>query len=169
MDLDLRPTEWADPRDYGRTLRSVFPLVDVLIGTEDEFFAALSVDPDAVVARQALADGDHEALEGLLERLHDDGTVGTIVIKRGPRGVTVLSAGDRMDVPAFPVEAVNTVGAGDAFASGLIHGRSAGWDWYRAARFANACGAIQVTRHGCSAAFPTEAEVEAFVEAGGGL
>ena len=69
----------------------------------------------------------------------------------------------------WSVEVVNTVGAGDAFAAGLIRSRLGGWDWYRSARFANACGAIEVTRHGCSAAFPTEAEVTEFAETHGGL
>jgi 5-dehydro-2-deoxygluconokinase len=169
IDLDLRPTEWAQPRAYGLTLRSVLPLVDVAIGTEEEFFAALAPDPDLVMAGKPVGDAEHDLLEGLLEELTAQGIVDTIVIKRGPRGVTIASSNDRSDVPGFDVEAVNTVGAGDAFASGLIRSRLAGWDWYRAARFANACGAIEVTRHGCSAAFPTETEVTTFVDAHGGL
>jgi sugar/nucleoside kinase (ribokinase family) len=92
-----------------------------------------------------------------------------VVIKRGPRGATVITAAGRSDVPGFEAEAVNTVGAGDAFAAALIRGRLAGWDWPRATRYANASGAIQVTRHGCSAVFPTEAEVRAFADQQGGL
>ena len=64
----------------------------------------------------------------------------------------------------YPVEIVNTVGAGDGFASGLIAGWARGWDWERAARFANACGALVVTRHGCARALPTWHEVEQFIE-----
>ncbi len=62
------------------------------------------------------------------------------------------------------MEVINTVGAGDAFASGLIYGRIQGWNWNQAARFANACGAIVVTRHGCSAAMPTLDEVQTFIK-----
>ena len=69
----------------------------------------------------------------------------------------------RTIVAGLPVEVVNTVGAGDAFASGLITKRLQGLAWPQAAQFANACGAIEVTRHGCSAAFPTESEVQAFI------
>ena len=169
MDLDLRPTEWSEPRAYGRALRAVFPSVDVLIGTEEEFFAALAPDPDAVTAGRALDQSEHEALAPLLDRLVTGGVVATVIVKRGPRGVTVISAGDTEDVPGFDVVAINTVGAGDAFAAGLIRSRLLGWDWRRAARFANACGAIQVTRHGCSASFPTGAEVEVFIDTHGGL
>lgn len=169
MDLDLRPTEWSEPRAYGRTLRTILPLVDVLIGTEEECFAALAPEPDTVMAGSSVDPAEHAALDASLDSLVADGSVGTIILKRGPRGVTIISSGVREDVPGFEVDAINTVGAGDAFAAGLIRSRRMGWDWQRAARFANACGAIQVTRHGCSASFPDEAEVTAFVEAHGGL
>ena len=164
MDLDLRPTEWADPRDYGRTMRSVLQLADVLIGTEDELHAALDPEAEARVRDAEVTDADHLALDARLDGLVGEGTVGTIIIKRGSRGATVVTADGRSDVPGFSVEAVNTVGAGDAFAAGLIRSRLAGWDWTRATRYANACGSIQVTRHGCSAVFPTGAEVEDFIE-----
>lgn len=169
MDLDLRPTDWTHPRAYGLTLRSVFPLVDVIVGTEDEFFAALAPAPELVLAGDPVGEAELETLNGLIEQVIENGTCDTIVLKRGPRGIAVLSSSDRVEVPGFPVEVVNTVGAGDAFAAGLIRSRLAGWDWYRSARFANACGAIEVTRHGCSAAFPTEAEVTEFAETHGGL
>lgn len=169
MDLDLRPTEWAHPRDYGRTLREVLPLVDVLIGTEDEYHAALVPDVDALVRDAPLSEADHAALDGRLDALVGEGTVATVVIKRGPRGVTLVTPAGREHVPGFEAEAVNTVGAGDAFAAALIRGRLAGWDWWRSTRFASASGAIQVTRHGCSAVFPTAAEVAAFADEQGGL
>jgi 5-dehydro-2-deoxygluconokinase len=63
----------------------------------------------------------------------------------------------------------NILGAGDAFAAGLLYGRLMGWDWYRSARLGNACGAILVTRHGCADFMPTYAEVMAFIEERGGL
>jgi 5-dehydro-2-deoxygluconokinase len=80
-----------------------------------------------------------------------------------------LPAGVVVDAPAFPVEVVNVLGAGDAFAAGLIYGYVHGWDWYRSARLANACGAILVTKQGCANFMPTLAEVMAFVESRGGL
>ncbi len=169
LDLDLRPTDWAHPREYGLTLRTVLPLVDVVIGTEAEFFAALAPDPDDVIAGEDVAMGDGDRLEDLLHSVLAAGTIPTLVLKRGSRGVAISTQSDRVDVPGFPVEIVNTVGAGDAFASGLIWSRLQGWDWYRSARFANACGAIEVSRHGCAAAFPTEPEVRAFTNARGGL
>jgi 5-dehydro-2-deoxygluconokinase len=94
--------------------------------------------------------------------------------KRGSAGVRVhLKQADgsieRIDAPGFPVEIYNILGAGDAFGAGFIYGRARGWDWYKAARLGNACGAIVVTKHGCANFMPTMPEVEEFVKPYGGL
>jgi 5-dehydro-2-deoxygluconokinase len=67
------------------------------------------------------------------------------------------------------VEMSNILGAGDAFASGLLYGLVNGWDWYKAARLGNACGAILVTKHGCANFTPTHDEVMAFIADHGGF
>jgi 5-dehydro-2-deoxygluconokinase len=139
----------------------------VAIGTEEEFHAALAPDGGALGGR-ALTETERADLDGLIDRLREDHPGMVLVIKRGPRGATVLGR-ERLEVAGYPVEVLNTVGAGDAFASGLIHGMLAEWDWHRTIRFANACGAIEVTRHGCSSALPTVAELMSFVEDRGGL
>jgi 5-dehydro-2-deoxygluconokinase len=93
--------------------------------------------------------------------------------KRGAAGSRLHLSGEgeinALDVPGFPVEVQNILGAGDAFASGLLYGFVSGWDWYRAARLGNACGAILVTKHGCANFMPTYDEVMAFVQMHGGL
>lgn len=164
LDLDLRPSDWSHPRAYGLTLRTVLPFVDVLIGTEEECFAMLASDPEPVMDGRRLTDAQRAHVDDLLAGLGSDGTV-TTVVKRGPGGVTVRHGDERLDVDGFRVAVVNTVGAGDAFAAGLLRSRLAGLEWHDAARFANACGALVVGRHGCSAAFPTAAEVHAFLSA----
>lgn len=169
MDLDLRPTDWSHPHAFGLALRPVLPWVDVVIGTEEEFFALLAPDPGPVATGAPLVGVDRGVLDQLVATLVDTGTVGTVVLKRGPDGATVLTGGDRIDVPGFAIEPVNTVGAGDSFASGLIWSRLQGEGWYQACRFGNACGAIVVTRHGCAVAFPTHDEVLEFVAASGGF
>jgi len=168
MDLDLRPSEWLAPTDYGAALRPILEMTDVVIGTEEELYAVLAPDPVSVMRGNPVTESEHNELEGLMESLMDEAGVTTIVLKRGPRGVTVVDGDSRADVSGFEVEVVNTVGAGDAFASGLIWSRLQGRDWTDAVKFANACGAIEVTRHGCSAAFPTVAEVESFMNEQGG-
>ncbi|MGI9528392.1 MAG: 5-dehydro-2-deoxygluconokinase [Acidimicrobiia bacterium] len=162
MDVDLRPSEWARPSDYGAAIRSVLDQIDVLIGTEEEFFAAFMEHPEAVMSGDRFPPSSASALAATVSSLLDD-RPGVIVTKRGPNGATVESVGRSIDVAGFPVDVVNTVGAGDSFAAGLISSRLNGLDWEESTRFANACGAITVTRHGCASALPTLAEVDAFL------
>ena len=161
IDLDLRPDQWAHPLAYGLNLRRVLPLCDVLIGTEEEFYAALSPTPEPVMAGHTV--DDRAGLRRLL-RQHCAEFDAVLILKRGDRGVTILRRDGQVDVPGYPVEVLNTVGAGDGFASGLIYGWAQGWGWERAARFANACGALVVTRQGCARALPRLDEVEQFVQ-----
>ena len=169
MDLDLRPTDWSHPQAFGVTLRSVLHYVDVLIGTEEEFYALLAPRPGKVATGAGLDDEQREELDGLVARLVAGGHPATVIVKRGARGAEVITVDDRMMVPGFPVEAINTVGAGDSFASGLITSRLRGEDWHHSCRVGNACGAITVTRHGCAVAFPTQEELNDFIATNGGL
>ena len=169
MDLDLRPTDWSHPYAFGLTLHGVMPMVDVLIGTEEEFYALLAPNPGDAATGASLTDPQRSELEELVGDLIAEGTSGTLVVKRGARGAEVISHLERIEVPGFPVEAVNTVGAGDSFASGLITSRLRGEDWYHSCRVGNACGSLVVTRHGCAVAFPTREELDEYIDSHGGL
>ena len=166
LDLDLRPDQWHDPRAYGVNLRALLPLVDTVIGTEEESHAALLDNPNDAdsTATQALSREQKEELESrLLQYLMSTHT--TWLLKRGAEGVTVFSKeAEPVTVAGFEVEVVNTVGAGDAFAGGLVYGFLQGWHWDESARFANACGGVVVSRHGCASAMPTLDEVQSFLE-----
>jgi 5-dehydro-2-deoxygluconokinase len=165
IDLDLRSDQWYDPRAYGVVVRAVLPLLDVVIGTEDEVRAVtlreaaqMTVSHGQVSSAQVAGDLD-EAIERVLA-----GGPQVLAVKQGRRGATMYERGQAaVEVPGFPVEIYNTLGAGDAFAGGLIYGYCQGWDWPRAARFGNAVGAIVVTRHACANDMPTLDEVEAFM------
>ncbi len=162
IDLDVRPDQWAHPRGYGLNVRTIIPSADVVIGTEEEFYAALSPTPDRVMKSPPDAPIAAE-LEALLAALVTKQPETVLVVKRGARGVSIFHDGQVEDIPGFPVEVVNTVGAGDAFASGLIYSYLQGWDWFRIGRYANACGALVVTRHGCGKAMPYPDEVQTFI------
>ena len=62
--------------------------------------------------------------------------------------------------PGFPVEVFNVLGAGDAFMAGLLRGWVRDEPLEHALRYANACGALVVSRHGCAPAMPSWAELE---------
>ena len=58
------------------------------------------------------------------------------------------------------------LGAGDGFFSGLLRGWLTEQDWPTSLKFANACGAFAVSRHGCTPAYPSLAELDFFLERG---
>jgi 5-dehydro-2-deoxygluconokinase len=175
LDIDFRPDQWHDPRAFGVAVRSILPLVDIVIGTEDELNAALLLDirqmnlTHSQVSDTRVTGNVEEAIATLLE-------MGPKVLlqKLGAEGVRVhVKQADgriqQIDAPGYPVEVFNILGAGDAFAAGLLYGHVKGWGWYKSARLGNACGAIVVTKHGCANFTPTMAEVEAFVAVRGGF
>ena len=171
MDLDLRPDQWDHPQSCGTSIRSILPLLDVVIGTEEEFYASLATNSEGVMLGKMVTDAQREELEDLVRAMLVQ-TQGpkAWVLKRGEHGVSIyLRDGSTVSAAGFQVEIVNTVGAGDAFASGLIYGYLKGWDWHKCARMGNACGAIVVSRHGCAAALPYEQEVHDFVTERGGF
>ncbi len=175
LDIDYRPDQWDDQRAFGAVLRSALRLVDIVVGTEDEINAAMLTDPAQIsIAHSQVSDarvsGDTAAAIQRFLRLGPR----VLVHKRGAAGCRVHQASEKeeitsLDVPGFPVEVKNILGAGDAFAAGLLYGFVHGWDWYKAARLGNACGAILVTRHGCANFMPTYDEVIAFIQQHGGF
>lgn len=171
LDLDFRPDQWPDPRAYGTTVRSLLRLADVVIGTADEVKAGalkegVSVSVEHSQVSGARVGGDlARAIETILAAGPE-----ALALKRGGEGTTIYSqGGELIEAGTFPVEVHNVLGAGDAFASGFLYGYLKGWDWYRAARMGNACGAIVVTRHGCANFMPYEQEALAFIEKRGGF
>jgi ribokinase len=86
-----------------------------------------------------------------------------VVLKRGARGALLLTVGREVHVPAFPVEVVDTTGAGDAFSATLAVAIAEGLPLEQAVRRANAAGALTVTRFGTMPAMPTRQEVDAFL------
>ncbi len=92
-----------------------------------------------------------------------DGGVETVVMKLGEQGAFVLTHDLEEHVPAFPVEAVDTTAAGDAFTGALAVALAEGADMVDAVRFANAAGALAVTRLGAQPSMPTREAVEQFI------
>lgn len=175
LDIDFRPDQWHDHRAFGVVLRSALRLVDIVLGTEDEINAAMLTDPNQVnlthsQVSDARVSGDVQAAIQALLALGPR----VLVQKQGASGTTVHLAEDgndtrQIEVPGFPVEVRNILGAGDAFASGILYGFVQGWDWYKTVRLANACGAILVTQHGCANFMPTYDEVMTFIQDHGGF
>jgi ribokinase len=89
--------------------------------------------------------------------------VETVIITLGVEGALVLSDGNFTEVPAFPVNAVDTTGAGDIFNGALAVAISEGRDLFAATEFACKASAICVSRLGAQSSAPNKSEVDSFI------
>jgi 5-dehydro-2-deoxygluconokinase len=151
VDIDYRPDQWDTAASFAREVQTLLQASTLAVGTEEELAAATGTSDTCTGVGMLLATG-----------------IRALVVKRGARGATIFRPGaPPSDVAPFPVEVLNVLGAGDAFASGFLYGYLQDWPLERAARLGNACGAIIVTRHGCANFMPTREDVTAFLAARG--
>ena len=167
LDIDYRPNLWGlsghgdgENRFIGSAavterLQSTLHLFDLIVGTEEEFH---------------IAGGTTDTITALREVRKR--TQATLVCKRGPMGASAFdgaipdSLDDGKSGPGFPIDVFNVLGAGDGFMSGLLKGWLEDAPWETALKYANACGAFAVSRHGCTPAYPSWAELQYFFETG---
>jgi sugar/nucleoside kinase (ribokinase family) len=86
-----------------------------------------------------------------------------VVAKLGKEGAMTLDGGRVVHVPAFPVEPVDTTGAGDSFNAGFLHRWLAGASLVDCLRLGAACGALSTLGLGGTAAQPTLEEAETLI------
>ena len=98
-----------------RMWASIEEFVDIVFMNEEEAKALTGTD-DLDAAIEAVAD-----------------VVDTVVMKLGSKGSVVMHRGERFEAGVFPVDAVDTTGAGDAYAAGFLYGYVNGWDPRRSA------------------------------------
>lgn len=144
FDVNHRPAVWQG-RDAAPVYRELALMAGVVFAGEDE--ARLLTGSDAKDPRDLAA-----ALAGA--------TAGDVVLKRGADGCLAVIAGRTYDVPAVPVEVVDTVGAGDAFVAGylaeLLAGRPAPERLLTAVR----CGALACLAVGDWEGLPTRRDLD---------
>ena len=90
--------------------------------------------------------------------------VGTVIITLGEEGALVYDRATAVHFEAFPIEAVDTTGAGDAFNGALAVGLSAGGSLEQVIPLASAAAALQCTRRGAQDGLPHRADVERFLQ-----
>jgi sugar/nucleoside kinase (ribokinase family) len=88
---------------------------------------------------------------------------GFLAATNGPDGVLWLENGRPRRLAAFPIEAVDTLGAGDTFHGAFALALAEGCDLNRAMRFAAAAAALKCTRFGGISGTPTRHDVDAFL------
>lgn len=126
----------------GDVLDRLVPIASHIIASEAGAFT-LTGEPDPAKAAVALS------------RLHP----GFVAVTSGAAG-TYWPGGYQ---PAFPVEAIDTLAAGDVFHGSFAFGLAEGWEVAETIRFAAAAAAIKCTRFGGRLGAPTRAEVESFL------
>ena len=147
LDLDYRRDFWASESALHERLRPVLGRVDAVIGNTHEVEIALGLSGTPVhLARELLSRGPRLA-----------------VVKGGRQGALAADSDQVIEQPAFPVQTVNGLGAGDAFGGQILAGEVNGWPLEVTMRHAVAAGAIVASRRGCSIAMPTANEVTAFL------
>lgn len=89
-----------------------------------------------------------------------------VALKRGEKGSWIFTAKDKIEVASFPVKEIDPTGAGDCFDAGFVVGLLREWPLEKVARFANAVGALAVTKKGPMEGAPTLEEVNRILKAG---
>ena len=161
FDIDYRPVLWGlTGRGMGEQrfiasdtvsthLQTILPLCDLVVGTDEEIH---------------IAGGERDTI-GALKKIRAL-TQATIVLKRGPDGCTIfpgaipIRVDDGIIHRGFQTDVFNVLGAGDGFLAGFLRGWLRGESWEQAAAYANGCGALVVSRHGCAPAMPSAIELE---------
>jgi len=167
LDIDYRPNLWGlaghgdgesrfiESAQVTAKLQATLHLFDLIVGTEEEFHIAGGTTDTMAALRAVRAVSN-----------------ATLVCKRGPMGAAAFTGpipdclDDGEAGPGFPIEVFNVLGAGDGFMSGLLKGWLDGEPWPVALKYANACGAFAVSRHGCTPAYPSWEELQFFLNRG---
>ncbi|EKE70495.1 bifunctional 5-dehydro-2-deoxygluconokinase/5-dehydro-2-deoxyphosphogluconate aldolase [Celeribacter baekdonensis] len=167
LDIDYRPNLWGlaghgdgesrfvESAEVTAKLMETLHYFDLIVGTEEEFH---------------IAGGSTDTIKAL--RAVRKVSKATLVCKRGADGAVAFdgdipdSLDDGQTGPGFPIEVFNVLGAGDGFFSGLLKGWLDGEDWSTTLKYANACGAFAVSRHGCTPAYPSWDELQFFFDRG---
>ncbi|MDC0470283.1 5-dehydro-2-deoxygluconokinase [Candidatus Pseudothioglobus singularis] len=165
IDIDYRPVLWGltelgdgesrfvASNDVSLHLQTILPYCDVIVGTEEEIH---------------IAGGSEDTITALSKIRELSNSI--IVLKLGPLGCTVITSNIPNSIDDFnvvkgnPVDILNVLGAGDAFMSGFLRGYLRGESLEKSANYANASGALVVSRHGCAPAIPGENELLYYIE-----
>jgi len=143
-----------NPAPARTDLDALLPLVDVLILNESEtaLLTGLPVEDEA-------------ALLAAADALRATG-VGVIILTLGAQGALLVQASGAEAIPAFPVDAVDTTAAGDAFVGGFAVALAEKKPLGEAVRWGNAAGGLAATKLGAQPSLPTRQALLALLAAG---
>jgi len=131
---------------------SVFGDVDVFVPNQVEAALFAGMEPYAVTDWGEAA----QRLRRLGPRM--------VIVTLADEGAVIVDEAGPQRVPSFPVSVVDTTAAGDAFVGGLAVALLQDAPVRDAVRFANACGALAVTRAGAQPSLPALGDVERLID-----
>ena len=105
---------------------------------------------------------DVKSAQSACNALHMRG-VEKVIITMGEKGAYLSDNNVQQLIPSFPVDAVDTTGAGDVFNGALAKALSEDMDIKEAIKFANAAAALSVTKFGAQTSAPKESEIRALL------
>lgn len=129
-------------------IERLLPFVDVLIPSE-EFALKITGCDHAADAAKILADTYHPEV---------------LIVTQGDKGGFIWENNTEVRYSSYPVEAIDTNGAGDTFHGAFIAARIKGMNVYEAACFASAASALKCTRFGAQEGIPGYQEVLEFMK-----
>lgn len=147
FDPNLRPQLWKDQRTMAETLNRLAGYADVFLpGVKEGKILCGEETPDGI-AGYYLARG-----------------VKTVVVKTGAKGAYAATKDERVEEPTFRAEKiVDTVGAGDGFAAGVISAMAEGLPLRECVRRGNAIGTLQIMSVGDNTGLPDREQLERFM------
>lgn len=141
FDPNLRPALWASTEEMLEVLNTLSTYADVVLPGVSEGETLMG----------------SSKIEDIAHFYHEKGAK-IVITKSGSQGAFVSEKGhETVNVPGFKVkEVIDTVGAGDGFAVGILHAYLEGLSWKEAAKHANAIGSLQVQHAGDNEGLPTK-------------
>lgn len=148
FDPNLRPALWQSQTDMIQVLNELASYANVVL-------------PGVTEGEKLVGSSDLEEIAAFYLEQGSD----VVIIKDGAKGALVSEKGkESLQVPGCKVEkVVDTVGAGDGFAVGVLSGYLEGLSWKEATKRANAIGALQVQHSGDNEGLPTKEELERYL------
>lgn len=150
FDPNLRPRLWKNETYMVKTINKLAKYADIMLPGIKEGKILTGLDSPQDIADYYLQNPQTKA----------------VFVKLGPDGAYVKTkTNDERVVQGFKVaKVVDTVGAGDGFALGVISALLEGKSYFEAANRGNAIGALQVQTHGDNDGYPNRGELGKFYE-----
>lgn len=149
FDTNLRPALWRSEEAMKTHINALAALSDIVLPglSEGQLLTGLKTEQE-------------------IAEFYLDAGAKAVVVKLGAKGSYVNNGRDKFYAPAYVVEVVDTVGAGDGFAVGLVSALLEGLSWQDAALRAAAVGGMATMSEGDSAGLPTPSQLADFQQHG---